>query len=84
MSNDKPRGTESEVKTITLDFKTYEEELNRAKLDGFEVFSGLQLRLAKAVEKINSGNYDSVHSGKIEIYKIIDEVSRYKAPNDQR
>ena len=64
------------MKTITLDYETYQAELIEAKKQGFEVQYDLIEKLKNILRILDSGEYGPLQKGRMEVFKLLMELDR--------
>lgn len=64
------------MKTITMDFETYQEELKQARIKGFDVTKGLHSKLTSLIEVLSCGlmDRDAFYKAKRDLANLLKEL----------
>jgi len=63
------------VKTITLDYDTYKQELTLAKIEGTSVVSNLKEKLTEILADIDSYSGERNYQAIVKISKLLQEIT---------
>jgi len=70
------------MKTVTMDFETYEKEIIQAKLEGSKLGKQLRDKLNLVLPRFRTSSRDEFEKAYFELYEIVESIP--VVSNDQR
>lgn len=63
------------MKTITLDFETYQSELKTSRLEGFEMRRQVVKELHSILDSLNTSDANKFHAAKYMVAKLLTDLA---------